>query len=122
MRLKKNIETPKWTLQDIGRFLKDCFRSIIHGKFLLRMNVERYMIHIVLVFFLFAMAILFSFGVDNTLATLERNRHTIEELEIRRSKLEFELKTINRRAEVISILKEQGSKVGEPEKPATIMK
>lgn len=122
MRLKKNIETPKWTLQDIGRFLKDCFRSIIHGKFLLQMNVERYMIHIVLVFFLFAMAILFSFGVDNTLATLERNRHTIEELEIRRSKLEFELKTINRRAEVISILKEQGSKVGEPEKPATIMK
>ncbi len=122
MRLKKNIETPKWTLQDIGRFLKDCFRSIIHGKFLLRMNVERYMIHIVLVFFLFAMAILFSFGVDNTLATLERNRHTIEELEIRRSKLEFELKTINRRAEVISILKEQGSKVGEPEKPATIIK
>lgn len=122
MRLKKNIETPKWTLQDIGRFLKDCFRSIIHGKFLLRMNVERYMIHIVLVFFLFAMAILFSFGVDNTLATLERNRHTIEELEIRRSKLEFELKTINRRAEVISILKEQDSKVGEPEKPATIIK
>ena len=122
MRLKKNIETPKWTLQDIGRFLKDCFRSIIHGKFLLRMNVERYMIHIVLVFVLFAMAILFSFGVDNTLATLERNRHTIEELEIRRSKLEFELKTINRRAEVISILKEQGSKVGEPEKPATIIK
>lgn len=122
MRLKKNDETPKWTLQDIGRFLKDCFRSIVHGKFLLQMNVEKYMIHIVLVFFLFAMAILFSFGVDNTLARMERNRHTIEELEIRRSKLEFELKTINRRAEVINILKEQGSKVGEPDNPATILK
>lgn len=122
MRLRKNPETEKWTLQDVGRFIKECFLSIIHGKFLLQMNVERYMIHIVLVFFLFAMAILFSFGVDNTLATLEKNRHTIEELEIRRSKLEFELKTINRRAEVISILKEQGSKVGEPEKPATILK
>ena len=121
MKLKKN-DMPKWTLQDIGRFLKQCFRSIVHGKFLLQMNVERYMIHIVLIFFLFAMAILFSLGVDNTLASLERNRHTIEELEIRRSKLEFELKTINRRAEVISILKEQGSKVGEPEEPATILK
>ena len=122
MRLKKNDETPKWTLHDIGRFLKDCFRSIVHGKFLLQMNVEKYMIHIVLVFFLFAMAILFSFGVDNTLARMERNRHTIEELEIRRSKLEFELKTINRRAEVINILIEQGSKVGEPDNPATILK
>ncbi len=122
MKLKKKLDTEKWTLQDLGRYLKQCFRSIIHGKFLLQMNVEKYMIHIVLVFFLFAMAILFSFGVDNTLARMERNRHTIEELEIRRSKLEFELKTINRRAEVISILKEQGSKVGEPEKPATILK
>lgn len=122
MKLKKRLDTEKWTLQDIGRYLKKCFLSIIHGKFLLQLNVEKYMIHIVLVFFLFAMAILFSFGVDNTLARMERNRHAIEELEIRRSKLEFELKTINRRAEVISILKEQGSKVGEPEEPATILK
>ena len=122
MKLKKRLDTEKWTLQDIGRFLKRCFLSIIHGKFLLQLNVEKYMVHIVLVFFLFAMAILFSFGVDNTLARMERNRHAIEELEIRRSKLEFELKTINRRAEVISILKEQGSKVGEPEKPATLLK
>lgn len=121
-RRRKENENAKWTVQDLGRLLKECALSIYRGKFLLQLNVERYLIHIVFVFFLFAMAIRFSLHVDKTLARVETNRHRIEELEIQHASLEFELKELDRRAEVISLLKSKGSEVGEPVKPAVILK
>ena len=59
-------EGEKWKIQDVGRLLKESFKAILHGQFLLRLNVGRYFIHIVYTFFLFGMLIWFSLGVDST--------------------------------------------------------
>ena len=115
-------EGEKWKIQDVGRLLKESFKAILHGQFLLRLNVGRYFIHIVYTFFLFGMLIWFSLGVDSTLAKVEKNQAAIKELEIEHANLEFELRTLNRRAALNEMLKEAGSKVTEPQKPATVLK
>ena len=115
-------EGEKWKIQDVGRLLKESIKAILHGQFLLRLNIGRYFIHIVCTFFLFGMLIWFSLGVDSTLAKVEKNQAAIKELEIEHSNLEFELRTLNRRAALEDLLKESGSKVTEPQKPATVLK
>lgn len=115
-------EDRKWKLQDLGRLLKDCAKAIYHGQFLQRLNIGRYFIHIVYTFFLFAMLIWLSLGVDSTLARVEKNQAVIKELEIQHSNLEFELRTLDRRAALEDLLKESGSKVTGPQKPATVLK
>ena len=115
-------EERKWKIQDVGRLIKESFKAILHGQFLLRLNIGRYFIHIVYTFFLFGMLIWFSLLVDNTLAKVEKNQATIKELEIEHANLEFELRTLNRRAALMDLLKESGSKVTQPEKPATVLK
>lgn len=115
-------EGEKWKIQDVGRLLKESIKAILHGQFLLRLNIGRYFIHIVWTFFLFGMLIWFSLGVDSTLAKVEKNQAAIKELEIEHSNLEFELRTLNRRAALEDLLKDSGSKVTEPQKPATVLK
>ena len=115
-------EGEKWKIQDVGRLIKESVKAILHGQFLLRLNVGRYFIHIVYTFFLFGMLIWFSLGVDSTLAKVEKNQAAIKALEIEHANLEFELRTLNRRAALDEMLKEAGSKVTEPQKPATVLK
>lgn len=115
-------EGEKWKIQDVGRLLKESVKAILHGQFLLRLNIGRYFIHIVWTFFLFGMLIWFSLGVDGTLAKVEKNQAAIKELEIEHANLEFELRTLNRRAALEDMLKQSGSKVTEPQKPATVLK
>ena len=115
-------EGQKWKLQDVGRLLKESIIAILHGQFLLRLNIGRYFIHIVYTFFLFGMLIWFSLAIDSTLVKVEKNQAAIKELEIEHSNLEFELRTLNRRAAMEDLLEQSGSKVSEPEKPATILK
>ena len=115
-------EVQKWKIQDVGRLLKESLKAILHGQFLLRLNIGRYFIHIVYTFFLFGMLIWFSLVVDSTLAKVEKNQAAIKELEIEHANLEFELRTLNRRAALEELLKASGSKVTEPEKPATVLK
>ena len=115
-------EGQKWKIQHVGRLLKESVKAILHGQFLLRLNIGRYFIHIVYTFFLFGMLIWFSLVVDSTLARVEKNQAAIKELEIEHANLEFELRTLNRRAALEELLKASGSKVTEPEKPATVLK
>ena len=115
-------EGQKWKIQDVGRLLKESIIAILHGQFLLRLNIGRYFIHIVYTFFLFGMLIWFSLAIDSTLVKVEKNQAAIKELEIEHSNLEFELRTLNRRAAMKDLLEQSGSKVSEPEKPATILK
>lgn len=112
----------KWKIQDLWRLLKDSASAIFHGQFLLRLNIGRYFPHIVYFFFLCAMLIWLSLGVDSTLARVEKNQTVLKELEIQHSNLEFELRTLDRRAAVQDMLEEAGSKVTGPQQPATVLK
>ena len=111
-----------WKIQDIGQWLSNSFRAILKGEFLLRLNVGRYFIHIVYTFFLFAMIIWISLMIESTMNKVERNKAILHELEIVNTQKTFEVVSISKRSSVNEMLQRMGSKVTEPQNPATILK
>lgn len=111
----------KWKLSDIGAFLKNSFLAILRGQFLMRLRIDEYFIHIVYVFFLMAMLILISLGVENSLNKVEENKQTLKELRIIWSDKTFEMAGVSSRSEVERKLSEMGSKLGEPDRSATVL-
>ena len=122
MKKERQRQTEKrWRLADVGILLKNSFVAVIKGEFLLRLNIGQYLAQIAWTFFLCAMAILLSFLVDKTLTKVELNRRLLKELSIEQTEKQYELIMLNRRSTVSAILEAQGSAVGEPEKPATVL-
>lgn len=111
-----------WKIADIWTFIKNSFTAILKGEFLLRLNVGRYFAHIVYTFFLFAMVIWLSLMIETSMAKVEKNKAILRELEIQHSQKTFEVVKLSRRSEVESELKRMGSNVGEPQRPATVLK
>ena len=87
--------------------------------FLLSLNVNRYFIHVMYTFVLFAAIIWLSLLTENTMAKVEENKEVLEELEIENAQLTYEAAKAERRTTVELRLEELGSQVTEPEKPAT---
>ena len=114
----KNVKKT-WKIADIGTFLKNSFIAILKGEFLLRLNVGRYFIHIVYTFFLFALVIWISLMIDNTQSKVEKNKRTLQELEIVHSQKTYEIVSLSRRSTVNTMLQEMGSNVQEAQQPAT---
>ena len=112
----------KWKIQDLWRLIKDSVVAILKGRFLLRLNIGQYFMHIIYFFVMCALLIWFSLGVDSTLAKVEKNQAVLKELEIQHSNLEFELRTLDRRAAVQDLLEQSGSKVTGPQQPANVLK
>lgn len=111
-----------WKIADIWTFIKNSFTAILKGEFLLRLNIGRYFVHIVYTFFLFAMVIWLSLMIETSMAKVEKNKAILRELEIQHSQKTFEVVKLSRRSEVESELKRMGSNIGEPQKPATVLK
>lgn len=111
----------KWRLEDVGRFFANSLSAIVKGQFILRLKIDKYFLQIAWTFFLFAMLILFSFGVDVTLTKVENNKKELQELQILHTQKQYELIKINRRSNVAKLLEESGSMVQEPEKPAATL-
>ena len=110
-----------WKIQDIGTWLKNSFGAILRGEFLLRLDVGRYFIHIVYTFFLFAMIIWISLMIEGTMNKVERNKAVLRELEIVHTQKTFELVSLTKRSSVSDMLQKMGSKVDEPQNPATLL-
>lgn len=68
------------------------------------------------------MAIWFSLTIETSMAEVEKNKAVLKELEIQYSQKTFELVKLSRRSEVERELKKLESEVGEPQKPATVLK
>ena len=119
--MAKETTVRKWKLSDIGAFLKNSFLAILQGRFLMRLRIDEYFIHIVYVFFLMAMLILISLGVENSLNKVEENKQTLKELRIIWSDKTFEMAGVSSRSEVERKLSEMGSKLGEPDRSATVL-
>jgi len=107
---------------DIWSVIKNSIIAILEGKFLLRLNIGRYFVHIVYTFFLFALTIWLSLRIETSMARVEKNKAILKELEIVHSQKTFEVVSLSRRSGVANLLKEMGSEVTEAEKPATILK
>jgi len=111
-----------WRVGDILTFLKNSLIAIVQGKLLLRLNIGKYFIHILYVFFLLAMLILFSLAVETSLNKVEKNKAKLHEMEILHADKTFEVASMSRRSTVLNMLQERGSSITEPEQPAIILK
>lgn len=92
--------------------------AILKGELLLRMRLDKYFIHIAYTFFLIWLIIMSSMMVQNTLAQVEKNRAKVNDLKIFHAQKTVKLVGLGRLNTVEDLLREQGSDVGLPEKPA----
>ena len=111
-----------WKIADIGLFIKNSFKAVLKGEFLLRLNIGRYFVHIAYTFLLFGLVIWFSLMIETTMSKVEKNKAVLKELEIVHSQKVFELVNVSRRSSVEQMLGQLGSNVKEAEKPATVVK
>ena len=119
--MKGQEKERKWRISDIGRAIVNSLVAIAKGQFILRLKVDKYFLQVVWTFFLFAMFILFGLGVDVTLSKVENNKKRLQELEILHTQKRYELVSLSRRSTVGRLLKENGSQVAEPQKPAATL-
>ena len=110
-----------WKIQDLGRGLGNSLKAMLRGEFLLRLNVGKYFVHIVYVFFLFAMVIWISLMIENTMTKVERSKAVLQEMEIVHTQKVFDLVSLSKRSSVRQLLEEKGSKLTEPTEPATLL-
>ena len=92
--------------------------AILKGELLLRMRLDKYFIHIAYTFLLVWLIILYSMMVQNTLAKVESNRSAVNDLKIFHAQKTVKLVSLGRLQTVEKLLKEQGSEITLPEKPA----
>ena len=108
----------EWKLSDLWLLLRNSFIAMLKGEFLLRLNVGKYFIHVMYTFFLFALIIWISLLIETTMAKVEKNKESLNILEIEHAELIYELSSVQRRTTVEKQLKALDSKVTEPSKPA----
>lgn len=112
----------KWKLADIGLWLKNAFLATIKGEFLLRLHVNKYFIHIIYTFFLFWVSIWLSLKIEKTLTKVEENRKALQDVEIYHAQKTVELAGMGRMSKIEDMLREKGSALTIPEKPADKIK
>ncbi len=115
-------EKRKWKVSDLGTGLKNGFGAIIRGNLLLRLNVGRYFLHIAYTFLLCWILIFESLMPENALDKVEKNKQTLQEMQIVLSDKTFEEAMSSRREAIQARLKEMGSSLQEPRNPAIILK
>lgn len=115
-------ELRKWKVSDIWKWLANAFLAILEGKLLLKLNVSKYFIHIIFTFFLFWVSIWLSLKIESTLSTVEDNRRALAEIEILHIQKTLELSGYSRLSTMQEMLRNSGSKLEMPVKPAERIK
>ena len=108
----------KWKIKDLGVFVVNTLTSFLRGELLLKLNIGKFFPQIIWTFILFALVILFSLGVDTTLVKVESNNEVLQDLEILHTQKSYELQQLKRRTRVSTLLKQLGSELDTPAKPA----
>ncbi|MBO6249221.1 MAG: hypothetical protein J6L98_04925 [Bacteroidales bacterium] len=115
-------EHNKWKIADVGKWLKNAFRATIKGEFLLRLHVSKYFIHIIYTFFLFWVSIWLSIKIEKTLTRVEDNRKVLQDTEIYHAQKTVELAGMGKMSKIEDMLREKGSDLAIPSKPADRIK
>ena len=115
-------EHRKWRFADVGSWLTNAFFAAIRGEFLLRLHVSKYFIHIIYTFFLFWVSIWLSLKIEKTLTKVEENRKVLQDVEIYHAQKTVELAGMGRMSKIEDMLKDKGSALGVPQKPADKIK
>ncbi len=109
-------------ISKVGSSAKSVFKSIISGDILLRLRVDKLFPYILYAFALGWISILMSYKMEQTLSTVEKNRAELETLKIYHAQKTCEYVGLDRISTVEEMLKNAGSEVKAPEKPADIIK
>lgn len=116
-------------MASIGEILKtgmkgfvEVLKAVIRGKLLMKLNFDRYYLHIIMVFIMFSIMILFGIIVESTLSEVEQNKEIIKELEIEKADRAYEIHSLERREALEQRLEEQGSSLRKPSRPIHIIK
>ncbi|MGN0202708.1 MAG: FtsL-like putative cell division protein [Candidatus Cryptobacteroides sp.] len=120
MTQKKTLR--KLKLSDIPVWIKNAFLTMLKGRLLITLKIERYLVHIIYTFFIFWVSIYLSMKIEKTMTRVEENRRKLEDVEIFFAQKKVELTRLQRMSTVQEMLEEKGSTVGIPEKPATRIK
>ena len=107
------------SLKGIGRSFKNFWRALGKGELLLSIGAHKYYMHILYIFVLAWISILLSLKVDGTLTKVEENKVVLRDLEIYHAEKEAELVRLHSASTAVKRLKQLGSPVTLPEKPAT---
>ena len=106
----------------MGRWLRNAFLAAIKGEFLLRLQVSKYFIHIIFTFFLFWVSIWLSLKIEKTMTRVEDNRKVLQDMEIYHAQKTVELVSLGRMSKIEDMLREKGSTLAMPQKPADRIK
>ncbi len=108
-------------LKRVWKSIGNAFRALSRGEFLLSIGAHKYYMHILYLFVLAWISILLSLKVDKTLVRVEENKTAIRDLEIFHAEKEAELVRLHSASTTVKRLKQLGSDVTLPEKPAVKM-
>ena len=102
--------------------VKSIVKSIISGDILLLLRVDKLFPYILYAFMLGWVSIFMSYKMEQTLGVVEKNRADLETLRIYHAQKTCEYVGLDRISTVEEMLKNTGSDVKAPEKPADIIK
>ena len=105
-----------FSVKTVGKSIRNAFRALSRGELLLSLGVHKYYLHILYLFVLAWISILLSLKVDKTLTQVEENKKDLRDLEVYHAEKEAEL--VHSASTTTKRLKELGSDVALPEKPA----
>jgi len=112
----------KIEVKSIAGSIRSIMKSIISGDILLRLRVDKLFPYILYAFALGWISIFMSYKMEQTLGVVEKNRTELETLKIHHAQKTCEYVGLDRISTVEEMLKNTGSNVKAPAKPADIIK
>ena len=110
------------SIHGIWTAIRNSFKAIRNGEFLLRVRADKYYMHIMYLFLLMWMTILLSLQVDKTLSRVGDNKVALERLRIHHAEKEAALVKLHSASAAETRLRELGSEARLPQEPATVIK
>ena len=102
--------------------LKSIVKSIISGDILLRLRVDKLFPYILYAFALGWISIFLSYKMEQTLTIVEKNKAELETMRIYHAQKTCEYVGLDRISTIEDMLRNAGSDVKAPEKPADVLK
>lgn len=110
------------SFKGIWNTIVEIFKAILKGEFLTRLHFDKYFMHIIYTFVLAWLSIVISMQIEETMVKVEENKAVLNELKIYHAQKKVELSSIDRISTLEQLLRENGSEMTLPERPASIIK
>ncbi len=107
-----------WKLSDIGNFFVNTFKAILKAELVMRLHIDRYLVHICYTFLMFVLVIYLSLSIESTMSKVEKNKEILTELKIENSQKVFDLARLSSREMVLENLEKSGSNLRAADKPS----